>query len=125
MIETLPRPTRQHHQTRIRRLLERAEDAGCSGLVLVGSLNQFWASGYNVNRDAANWERPCALVVPLTGEPVFLLNEICKPHAHLAVELGWCWVDEMHFYAEHPQLVKTLGAAALAIALAKIAQRRQ
>ena len=28
------------------------------------------------------------------------------------------------FYAEHPQLVKTLGAAALAIALAKIAQRR-
>lgn len=30
-----------------------------------------------------------------------------------------------NFYAEHPQLVKTLGAAALAIALAKIAQRRQ
>lgn len=29
------------------------------------------------------------------------------------------------FYAKHPQLVKTLGAAALAIALAKIAQRRQ
>jgi hypothetical protein len=29
-----------------------------------------------------------------------------------------------NFYAEHPQLVKTLGAAALAIALAKIAQRR-
>ena len=28
------------------------------------------------------------------------------------------------FYAEHPQLVKTLGAAALAIALAKVAQRR-
>lgn len=28
-----------------------------------------------------------------------------------------------NFYAEHPQLVKTLGAAALAIALAKIAQR--
>ena len=30
-----------------------------------------------------------------------------------------------NFYAEHPQLVKTLGAAALAIALAQIAQRRQ
>ena len=29
------------------------------------------------------------------------------------------------FYAKHPQLVKTLGAAALAIALAKIAQRKQ
>jgi hypothetical protein len=29
-----------------------------------------------------------------------------------------------NFYAEHPQLVKTLGAAALAIALAKVAQRR-
>ena len=29
------------------------------------------------------------------------------------------------FYAEHPTLVKTLGAAALSIALAKIAQRQQ
>jgi len=29
------------------------------------------------------------------------------------------------FYAEHPTLVKTLGAAALTIALAKIAQRQQ
>ena len=30
-----------------------------------------------------------------------------------------------NFYAEHPQLVKTLGAAALGIALAQIAKRRQ
>lgn len=29
------------------------------------------------------------------------------------------------FYAEHPTLVKTLGAAALTIALTKIAQRQQ
>jgi methylmalonyl-CoA mutase cobalamin-binding subunit len=29
------------------------------------------------------------------------------------------------FYAEHPTLVKTLGAAALTIALSKIAQRQQ
>jgi hypothetical protein len=29
------------------------------------------------------------------------------------------------FYAEHPTLVKTLGGAALSIALAKLAQRQQ
>lgn len=35
-------------------------------------------------------------------------------------------IDQVsNFYAEHPTLVKTLGAAALTIALAKIAQRQQ
>ena len=35
-------------------------------------------------------------------------------------------IDQVsRFYAEHPTLVKTLGAAALSIALAKIAQRQQ
>ena len=35
-------------------------------------------------------------------------------------------IDQVsNFYAEHPTLVKTLGAAALSIALAKIAQRQQ
>ena len=30
-----------------------------------------------------------------------------------------------HFYAEHPTLVKTLGSAALAIALARLKERQQ
>jgi hypothetical protein len=35
-------------------------------------------------------------------------------------------IDQVsNFYAEHPTLVKTLGAVALAIALAKIAERQQ
>jgi hypothetical protein len=35
-------------------------------------------------------------------------------------------IDQVsNFYADHPTLVKTLGAAALTIALAKIAQRQQ
>jgi hypothetical protein len=35
-------------------------------------------------------------------------------------------IDQVsNFYAEHPTLVKTLGAAALTIALTKIAQRQQ
>jgi Xaa-Pro aminopeptidase len=98
----LPRPTRETHQARIAGLLESAGAAGCAGLLLVDALNQYWASGYNVDRDASNWERPCALLLPLSGKPVFVLNEICAPHARLAVELGWCWVEEMHFYLEHP-----------------------
>lgn len=99
---SLPLPNRDTHQARLSRLLQQADEAGCAGLILVDSLNQFWASGYNVDRDASGWERPCALIVPLAGDPVFVLNEICEPHARLAVEIGWCWVDDMHFYLEHP-----------------------
>ena len=80
----LARPTRATHEARLASLLRRAEETGCVGLILVDSLNQYWASGYNVDRDASNWERPCALIVPLRGEPVFVLNEICEPHARLA-----------------------------------------
>src|SRR5687767_12244471 len=99
----LPRPNRGLHRRRIEGLLRKAEAADCAGLILVDSLNQYWASGYNVDRDASSWERPCALIVPLAGEPAFILNEICEPHARLAVEVGWCWVEEMHFYLEHPR----------------------
>ena len=98
----LARPTRDTHRARLAGLMRHAEAGGCAGIILVDSLNQYWASGYNVDRDASNWERPCALIVPLAGEPAFVLNEICEPHARLAVELGWSWVEEMHFYAEHP-----------------------
>lgn len=99
----LPTPDRQDHLARLQRPLQQAAAAGCSGLILVDSLNQYWASGYNVDRDASSWERPCALIVPLHGEPAFVLNEICQPHAELAVELGWCWVPDIRFYVERPR----------------------
>ncbi|MGH2615526.1 MAG: M24 family metallopeptidase [Thermomicrobiales bacterium] len=100
---TLPKPDRAGHLARLAGPLRQAEEAGCAGLVLVDSLNQYWASGYNVDRDASGWERPCALIVPLSGEPVFVLNEICEPHAKLAIDLGWCWVTDLRFYVERPR----------------------
>lgn len=100
---TLPKPDRAAQLARLAGPLRQAADNGCCGLILVDSINQYWASGYNVDRDASGWERPCALVVPLDGEPVFVLNEICEPHARLAVELGWCWATDLRFYVERPR----------------------
>lgn len=100
---TLPKPDRQAHLARLRLPLQQAAAAGCAGLILVDPLNQYWASGYNVDRDASSWDRPCALIVPMQGDPVFVLNEICEPHAQLAAGLGWCWVPDMRFYLERPR----------------------
>jgi Xaa-Pro aminopeptidase len=99
----LPKPDRQVFLARLRDPLRRAEAVGCAGIILVDPLNQYWASGYNVDRDASSWERPCALIMALHGDPLFVLNEICEPHARLAVDLGWCWVPEMRFYVERPR----------------------
>ena len=46
--ETLPKPDRSAHLARLRGPLEEAAAAGCAGLILVDSLNQYWATGYNV-----------------------------------------------------------------------------
>lgn len=101
---TLRRPDQASLRARVDTLLHQAQSADCAAVVLVDPLNQYWASGYNVDRDASVWERPCALILPLDGEPAFVLNEICEPHAQLSIDLGWCWVSDCQYYLERPSL---------------------
>jgi Xaa-Pro aminopeptidase len=55
----------------------------------------------NFNLDVQTWERPVLSVVPRTGDPFCLLNELSTHHFRMASERSQLWVEEVHFYDEH------------------------
>jgi Xaa-Pro aminopeptidase len=80
----------------MRRLME-AE--GLDALVLGQPDFAFYASNFYV--DVEPWERPTAVVVPRTGAPFMVVNELSTNHIRMARERGTLWIDEVVIYAEH------------------------
>ncbi|WP_421707989.1 M24 family metallopeptidase [Algihabitans sp.] len=55
----------------------------------------------NFNLDVQTWERPVLAVVPRSGDPFCLLNELSTHHFRMAGERDQLWVEEAQFYDEH------------------------
>jgi Xaa-Pro aminopeptidase len=56
----------------------------------------------NFSTDVRPWERPIVCVVPRSGKPFALLNELSLHHWRFRSEARQLWVEDASFYAEHP-----------------------
>jgi hypothetical protein len=96
-------------------LLGSLSPAALAALTSSGALAGLQAQGGNAASGAVTAEQ----VSQVTPEQVQAIASHAEQHSPGII-------DKMSgFYAEHPTLVKTLGGAALSIALAKIAERMQ
>ena len=66
----------------------------------------FYATNFIL--DVAPWERPVIAVVPRTGDPFMVLNELSTNHLGFSRERGSLWVDDVTLYSEHPRLTNRL-----------------
>jgi Xaa-Pro aminopeptidase len=93
-------PAVQEHRMRaMRELMEREElDA------LAFTNADFFQFATNFATDVQTWERPVLALVPRTGAPFVILAELSEHHWRYATDAGQLWVNEAHFYAEHPRV---------------------
>ena len=66
----------------------------------------FYATNFIL--DVEPWERPVIAVVPRTGEPFMVLDELSTNHLGFSRERGSVWVDDVTLYSEHPRLTNRL-----------------
>lgn len=52
--------------------------------------------------DVETWERPVVVVIPRSGSPWMVLNELSTNHFRLCRARGQAWIDDVTFYHEHP-----------------------
>jgi Xaa-Pro aminopeptidase len=90
--------TRDYRFAAMRALMQRAQ---VDALLLSGADFFQWATNFHV--DVQPWERPILLCVPLDGAPFAVMNELSTNHMRLSRERGSVWLDDVVFYAEHPQ----------------------
>jgi Xaa-Pro aminopeptidase len=56
----------------------------------------------NFSTDVRPWERPIVCVIPRSGEPFAVLNQLSLHHWRFRSEAHQLWVRDAFFYAEHP-----------------------
>jgi Xaa-Pro aminopeptidase len=64
----------------------------------------FFQFATNFHTDVQTWERPVLCVVPRSGEPFAVLNELSTNHWRFTEEAQHLWVTDAVFYAEHPRV---------------------
>ncbi|MGQ0571163.1 MAG: M24 family metallopeptidase [Armatimonadota bacterium] len=70
--------------------------------LLVSDPDHFYMlTGYHL--DVAPWERPVACVIPVTGEPFLVMNELSTHHLKMAKERGTIHISDHAIYVEHPR----------------------
>ncbi|BBA43430.1 Xaa-Pro dipeptidase (plasmid) [Burkholderia contaminans] len=58
-----------------------------------------WATNFHV--DVQTWERPIFVVIPASGEPFAIMNELSTSHMRFATERETVWVNDISYYLEH------------------------
>lgn len=71
---------------------------------LAFSRGDFLQFATNFNTDVETWERPVLCVVPRSGEPFVVLNELSHSHWRYASDDRRLWVSDAAFYSEHLRL---------------------
>ncbi len=93
----LPREVFTDRHRQIQRYLEREN---YEAFVILTSDNFYYLSGFFL--DVAPWERPVALVIPRSAEPLLVMNELSTNHIRMAKERSSLAVDDVYFWREHP-----------------------
>lgn len=75
------------------------EEEGYEAFLVLTPDNFYYVTGFFL--DVAPWERPVAAVIPKTGEPFLIMNELSTNHIRLAKERGNLAVDDVYFWHEH------------------------
>ncbi|MFO7941402.1 MAG: Xaa-Pro peptidase family protein [Bacillota bacterium] len=96
-VDFLSRGTFAQRHDRIRAFLERE---GYDAFVTLTPDNFYYVSGFFL--DVAPWERPVAAVIPSTGDPFLIMNELSTNHVRMALERESLAVADIHFWREHP-----------------------
>lgn len=58
----------------------------------------------NFHVDVRAWERPIVAVVPASGDPFAVFNELSTTHLRIARERKSLWIEDVELYAEHPRV---------------------
>src|SRR5258705_4267694 len=101
-IEGLEMPTlgaaTQNHRLRLMWELMDHEDVDAVAFTTAA----FFQFATNFSTDVRPWERPIVCVIPRSGQPFALLNELSMHHWRFRSEAQQLWVIDASFYAEHP-----------------------
>ncbi len=75
------------------------EKEGYEAYVVLTPDNFYYTTGFHL--DVAPWERPVACVIPKTGNPFLVMNELSTNHMRLSKERGTVAVEDVYFWNEH------------------------
>ncbi len=87
---------------RHQRIRAHLEKLGLTALVVTNPDNFYYVSGFFL--DVQPWERPAAAVIPLSGEPFMVMNELSTNHLRMAGERNSLAIEKVHIYSEHPRV---------------------
>jgi Xaa-Pro aminopeptidase len=83
---------------RMRRMHALMDELRLDALIITSSDFFEFATSFKV--DVEPWERPVLVVIPRTGEPVAIMNELSTHHFRLLTAQGRVWVTDVQFYVE-------------------------
>ncbi len=86
---------------RAERIRAYLDEQGLEALIVNTAGNVYMVAGFQL--DVEPWERPVAIVVPKTGEPFMVLNELSTNHLKMAEKRGSLFIRDYSIYAEHPR----------------------
>ncbi|KAF1044489.1 M24 family metallopeptidase [Xylophilus sp.] len=77
-------------------------EQGLDALALLGEDFIEFYSNFHV--DVRAWERPIIAVLPASGAPFAVFNELSTTHLQIARERASLWIEDVELYAEHPRI---------------------
>ena len=88
---------------RHRRVREWLQKHECFALLVQDPDHFYMLTGFHL--DVAPWERPVAAVIPATGDPFLIMNELSTHHLMMARARGTLFTTDWAIYVEHPRSV--------------------
>ncbi|MGA2462300.1 MAG: Xaa-Pro peptidase family protein [Candidatus Bathyarchaeia archaeon] len=95
---------KQVYYGRVKRIREYLQEHELKALLVFESQNLMYISGF-IDDSGNPVERPIVCVVPLEEEPFMILCELSRNRALFEIESKTCPIEDIRFYAEHPQQV--------------------
>jgi Xaa-Pro aminopeptidase len=97
----MPKLTRRTADMRLNAMRDLMRESDVDALLLSSADFFQWATNFHV--DVLTWERPIFVVIPASGEPFAIMNELSTSHMRFAKERDSVWLNDVSFYAEHPK----------------------
>lgn len=72
-------------------------------LIVTTPSNFYMVSGFHL--DVEPWERPVAAVIPASGTPFMIMNELSTNHLRFAEERDSLYITDYSIYTEHPRSI--------------------
>lgn len=98
----MPKLTRKTFDQRLKSMRSLMEQNRLDALIFTSADFFQWATNFHV--DVQTWERPIFVVVPLTGAPFAVMNELSTSHMRFAKERNTVWLEDIAYYLEHPRV---------------------